>query len=613
MALNPIETPTNTSFTFSQWIAKTNEIIEQLNTIGGVSNTYVQRIGDSMIGNLTISTTSTVIFANTNTAFSAPIQFDGQYMPFRNATGQTVMYISNTGSVFLTNDLEFVPNTTSGYTFKMDVNHANGELSFLYSSNTEILKLSSDSIILNRGTQVTGDFEVYKNTPSVILRRNGAGQAAKILGLSENSNTRWVFDLVNNETESGNNTGSNLSLSAFDDAGEYLSTPIYVSRATGTVTFTQSPKVGNDTVWHSGSFNPNTKLNLTGGILTGQVVYQNNTPFVFRAANSTVSSIIDFQNSSNTSQLRIFWDNSSDRAYFRRMSTDGASAEGEFYITSTQMNLSVPLTVNGVINSTSSGVFNTGTDSQVSFSSGSEPGIEIGRTGSSTTKTPFIDFHSSNNSPDYDSRIVGGGGSSGSSGQGTLTFIANGGVGFTGKITSANTPTPMDATSNTAIEIRNNGGTGNGNTAGVLFTCTGQYSTKLVLRADGFFGLGGVSASTWRWHVNTTTGDMTAAGNITANSDRRLKENIVPINDALETIHKLQGVKFNKIGQERTDIGFIAQDVEEVLAEVVSEGPDGYKTLAYSNMVALLVEGIKDLSKQVEDLKNEIKDLKGDS
>jgi hypothetical protein len=54
----------------------------------------------------------------------------------------------------------------------------------------------------------------------------------------------------------------------------------------------------------------------------------------------------------------------------------------------------------------------------------------------------------------------------------------------------------------------------------------------------------------------------------------------------------------------------IAQEIEKVLPEVVHENTDGFKSVAYGNLVSLLIEGIKELSGEIENLKEEIINLK---
>jgi len=95
------------------------------------------------------------------------------------------------------------------------------------------------------------------------------------------------------------------------------------------------------------------------------------------------------------------------------------------------------------------------------------------------------------------------------------------------------------------------------------------------------------------------------AGSFIYNSDRRLKENIQVIPNALEKVKMLEGVSFEWISDETNDknLGFIAQDVERVLPEVVSTNEDGFKAVEYGNIIAVLVEAIKEQQKEIEELK----------
>ena len=173
------------------------------------------------------------------------------------------------------------------------------------------------------------------------------------------------------------------------------------------------------------------------------------------------------------------------------------------------------------------------------------------------------------------------------------------------------------------FEIRNGGGTGDGDVAAMSFHCAGYYAIHMHLRADSYFGIGGWSASSWRWYVQTSTGDMTAAGNVTAYSDIRLKENIKPLENCLSKLMNLNGVSFNWkdlpdiVGHPgKKDYGIIAQEVEKVFPEVIHESahesPDGdkYKTVAYDKLVPVLIEAIKEQQNDINNLKQQIKELK---
>tara|TARA_A200000159_G_scaffold163563_1_gene190212 strand:+ start:13 stop:1641 length:1629 start_codon:yes stop_codon:yes gene_type:complete len=100
------------------------------------------------------------------------------------------------------------------------------------------------------------------------------------------------------------------------------------------------------------------------------------------------------------------------------------------------------------------------------------------------------------------------------------------------------------------------------------------------------------------------TGNFTATGDVTAYSDKRLKRNIETITNAVDTVSKLRGVHFEKDG--RSSTGVIAQEVEEVLPQVVHTAPDGMKSVAYGNIVGILIEAIKEQQKEIEELKKRL-------
>ena len=112
------------------------------------------------------------------------------------------------------------------------------------------------------------------------------------------------------------------------------------------------------------------------------------------------------------------------------------------------------------------------------------------------------------------------------------------------------------------------------------------------------------------------TGDFTASGDVTAYSDERLKSNITTIEDALDKVKAMRGVMFDKTnsltGELRQSTGVIAQETEEVLPEVVhNDDNTGYKSVAYGNIVGVLIEAIKEQQSQIEDLTKEVEFLKG--
>ena len=101
-----------------------------------------------------------------------------------------------------------------------------------------------------------------------------------------------------------------------------------------------------------------------------------------------------------------------------------------------------------------------------------------------------------------------------------------------------------------------------------------------------------------------STGNLTASGTVTANSDERLKENVETIEDALEKVKQLRGVEYDHKKTGDHCLGVIAQEVEKIVPDVVYEDALGVKSVAYMNMVALLIEAVKDQQKQIDELKS---------
>ena len=104
-------------------------------------------------------------------------------------------------------------------------------------------------------------------------------------------------------------------------------------------------------------------------------------------------------------------------------------------------------------------------------------------------------------------------------------------------------------------------------------------------------------------------------GDISAfySSDKRLKNNITPIPNALNKVLSISGNTFDwnkKSGKNGTEAGVIAQEIQSVLPEAVTTRDDGYLAVRYEQLVPLLIEAIKDLKVEIGDLKEEINELK---
>ena len=99
------------------------------------------------------------------------------------------------------------------------------------------------------------------------------------------------------------------------------------------------------------------------------------------------------------------------------------------------------------------------------------------------------------------------------------------------------------------------------------------------------------------------TGNFTATGDITAYSDESLKKDVKTIEGALDKTKELRGVEFTRIADDSRSIGVIAQELENVLPELVLTDDEGIKSVNYAQITGLLIEAVKELSAKVDELK----------
>lgn len=115
------------------------------------------------------------------------------------------------------------------------------------------------------------------------------------------------------------------------------------------------------------------------------------------------------------------------------------------------------------------------------------------------------------------------------------------------------------------------------------------------------------SGNPFSYSSNTNTyllpGNLTVIGDINSTSDITLKDNIQTFSNALEVTNQMRGVSFDWKESGKPSIGLIAQEVNEVLPELVGQ-VDGKMTLQYSNIVAVLIEAVKELTARVQELEN---------
>jgi Chaperone of endosialidase len=143
-------------------------------------------------------------------------------------------------------------------------------------------------------------------------------------------------------------------------------------------------------------------------------------------------------------------------------------------------------------------------------------------------------------------------------------------------------------------------GNGSIGSPSIAFSSDGAQDTGLYWGGDGYINF--TTNGAYAGQINPG-GNLTMAGNVTAYSDERLKTDIQTFKNALDTVSALRGVSFIKDG--KASIGVIAQEVQKILPQVVLENNDEMKTLsvAYGNIVGVLIEAIKELKAEIEELK----------
>ena len=221
---------------------------------------------------------------------------------------------------------------------------------------------------------------------------------------------------------------------------------------------------------------------------------------------------------------------------------------------------------------------------------------------------------------------------------GSLTFT--GGINITGVTTVADT-TQSTTKDNGCLVLEGGLGVEKNTNVGGSLSVTGISTFTGLLDANGGATIDNIRIGVTDDNtIDTATGNLTldsatnvininAATNITGNSvitgilsvtdditafyssDERLKDNITPIQDPLAKVLSISGNTFDwndKSSHTGKDIGVIAQEIEQVLPEIVTTRDSGYKAVQYDKLTALLIEAVKELSAKVERLEQKLSD-----
>jgi hypothetical protein len=174
-----------------------------------------------------------------------------------------------------------------------------------------------------------------------------------------------------------------------------------------------------------------------------------------------------------------------------------------------------------------------------------------------------------------------------------------GGVSFNGaaniNLPGVNTAGTQDTSGTSAIS-----------TAATVTTSSAASAFKVpfantTASTTGNYGLLQDSTATFTYNPST---NVVEAGTFNTTSDISLKENICTFENAMDVVASLRGVRFTWKKNGIKTVGLIAQEVEKVLPELIGTNADtGLKSVSYANMVAVLIEAVKELKAEIEELK----------
>jgi hypothetical protein len=153
-------------------------------------------------------------------------------------------------------------------------------------------------------------------------------------------------------------------------------------------------------------------------------------------------------------------------------------------------------------------------------------------------------------------------------------------------------------------------GTNITNNLGSFFIRT-NGADRVKVEPNGNVGVG-TSSPAVRFQVGTNGDGTVARANAWQTfSDARFKKDIVPIGDALQKLNQMQGYYYHWTNgkDDSRQAGFLAQEVEKVMPEIVSTDTDGYKSVDYGKMNALLIQAIKEQQTLIDNLTKQMKAL----
>ena len=145
-----------------------------------------------------------------------------------------------------------------------------------------------------------------------------------------------------------------------------------------------------------------------------------------------------------------------------------------------------------------------------------------------------------------------------------------------------------------------------GGSYGQIGTIQYKHSDGTVTTTGGNSNDGWIVSGTETRTVFKVEGDIEATSDIYSSSDISLKDNVVTYENALDKVLAMRGVEYDRNDLDgKHEVGLIAQEVEEIIPELVGEH-HGLKNIAYGKLTAVLIEAIKEQQQQINDLRQQL-------
>jgi hypothetical protein len=364
-----------------------------------------------------------------------------------------------------------------------------------------------------------------------------------------------------------------------------------------------------------GTTSPGTKLEVNGNIKLSSTAGSTSTPSNIWLGN-------DFSDGVTRNKLKVYLYNSGNEQYGFTIGSSGdiqyhSNAYHDFYIANS---LSVRINSSGNVGigttspthllslsrTTQAAAYQLNINNAGGISDGNFTGIRFSQDSNAATELGNIKLHYySTGATDL---------SFGTRLSPTAVYIQSGGnvgIGTTSPVEALHIAKSgggraiLEATSGSGVKWQMNS-----YTDGKLYIGVYQIADYLTLTSGGNVGIGTTSPS-YKLHVegNVSGISIYASHDIAAFSDITVKKEVKRIENAIEKVKELNGYTYVRTDDETGTrrAGVIAQEVQKVLPEVVSANPDGTLNVAYSNMIALLIEGMKEQQKEIDELKKLLK------